>query len=48
MKGWKKRDQDIQGNWVKVEKSSFCSLYKEDLYKEDKEEYWDRRGNIGK
>ena len=37
----RKRDQNIEGDWVKVEKSSFCPLYQEVKKIYEREEYWD-------
>ena len=45
----KRQEQDTQGVWVKVDKSSFCKFYgkiKETVV--DREKYWDKKGINGK
>ena len=37
----RKKEQDIQGDWVKVHKSTFCSIYKEIKEEFEREKYWD-------
>ena len=37
----RKKEQDIQGDWVKVDKSTFCSIYKEIKEEFEREKYWD-------
>ena len=38
----RKKEQDILGDWVKVDKSTFCSIYKEIKEGFEKEKYWDK------
>ena len=33
-------EQDIQGDWEKIDKSSFCPLYKQIKASPEREEYW--------
>ena len=43
----RKEEQDTQGDWVKVDKSSFCKFYGEIKKTVDREEYWDKKGING-
>ena len=43
----RKEEQDTQGDWVKVDKSSFCKLYGEIKKTVDREKYWDKKGING-
>ena len=43
----RKEEQDTQGDWVKVDKSSFCKFYGEIKKSLDREKYWDKKGING-
>ena len=43
----RKEEQDAQGDWVKVDKSSFCKFYGEIKKTVDREKYWDKKGING-
>ena len=43
----RKEEQDTQGDWVKVDKSSFCKFYAELKKPVDPEKYWDKKGFNG-
>ena len=42
-----KEEQDTQGKWVKVDKSSFCKFYGEIKKTVVREKYWDKKGING-
>ena len=42
-----KDEQDTQGDWIKVDKSSFCKFYGEIKNTVDGEKYWDKKGING-
>ena len=43
----RKEEQDTQGDWVKVDKSSFYKFYGEIKKTVDREKYWDKKGING-
>ena len=43
----RKEEQDTQGDWVKVDKSSFCKFYGELKKTVDREKYWDKKSING-
>ena len=43
----RKEEQDTQGDWAKVDKSSFCKFYGETKKTVDGEKYWDKKGING-
>ena len=45
--GLKQKEQDSQGDWVKVDKPSFCKFYGEIKKTVDREKYWDKKGING-
>ena len=43
----RKEEQDTRGDWVKVDKLSFCKFYGETKKTVDREKYWDKKGING-
>ena len=43
----RKEEQDTQGDWMKVDKSSFCKFYEEIKKTVNRQKYWDKKGING-